>query len=78
MERGLRPKNNREPRLGYVIPWKTKKKKKTLPVVNENIQGEISGMFNEQKAAAAPVFEIGIKIIQTFNGTRPVVVGKGK
>lgn len=55
-----------------------KKEKKTLPVVNENIQGEISGMFNEQKAAAAPVFEIGIKIIQTFNGTRPVVVGEGK
>lgn len=47
-------------------------------MVNENIQGEISGMFNEQKAAAAPVFEIGIKIIQTFNGTRPVVVGEGK
>lgn len=33
-------------------------------------------MFNEQRAVS--VFEIGIKIIQTFNGTRPVVVGEGK
>lgn len=39
------PENNRESGLGYVIPWKTKKKKKkkTPLVVNENIQEEYRG-----------------------------------